>query len=59
MTANLIVPQVQVKWGSKDLTDSETSKVMGPLVYDVRVELAAQSQWPKGQMMWKIGRAHV
>jgi len=51
MAANLIVPQVQVKWGGEDLTNP-TDGIPGSLVYDVSVEIAAQAQWPSGSMMW-------
>lgn len=51
-SANLIVPQVQVKWGDVDLTDPASTGIPSTLVYDVTVEMAAQSQWPTGSMMW-------
>lgn len=52
MAANLIVPQVQVKWGSVDLTDPTSNNLPSSLVYDVSVELSSQTQWPTGSMLW-------
>lgn len=50
--AALIVPQVQVKWGNRNLSAYTLPGADGPqsIVYGVKVSLG--DQWPTGEFMW-------
>lgn len=61
LSGSLILPRVNVEWGTVNLTCPEAEgsvlkdvnlKGIGPLVYDVRMSMEDQGQTPTGSMKW-------
>ena len=51
MAGTLIVPQVQVKWGSRNLSAYDIDGEIQSIVFNTKVDLPGDN-WPTGSFLW-------
>lgn len=52
MSGTLVSPQVQVKWGNRNLTSYSLKGVVQSIVYDIQVDLPDSGSWPTASFYW-------